>query len=608
VSFIDHQTLDFLLYDWLKVEELTRYARYKDHSPETFDSILELSAKIAASEFATHYKKSDREEPYIDASGVHVLPEIKTALAAFAEAGFFGATFESDLGGLQLPNVIQTAAMAHFMAANIATAAFPMLTCANARVIARFGTEAQKWAFARPQIDGRWFGTMCLSEPQAGSSLSDITTRAVIDGHDSLGPNYRVFGRKMWISGGDHDACENIVHLVLAKVPGEEGRLLPGMGGISLFVVPKRLLLETGEPGEMNDVVVAGLNHKMGYRGISNCALNFGEGSKHSPVGRDGAVGYLVGQVGQGLAIMFHMMNEARIAIGLGATALALRGYRHSVDYARERPQGRLASISGKNSASPQVAIIEHADVKHMLLRQRAYAEGALALILYCARLVDDGFSEDEAERADATILLDLLTPVAKSWPSEFGLAANDLAIQVHGGYGYTRDFDVEQLYRDNRLNPIHEGTNGIQAIDLVGRKIIRDRGTAIQSLGQRIMATIERAGLFDELEDYCRILRQAWAATSATVSDLVNLNDTSRGMDHASSFLSAFGHVVVAWLWLDQTATLLKVTDRDSPARTARLLTCRYFIEVELPKIYPQLDLVRSLNDVARAMPADAF
>ena len=307
------------------------------------------------------------------------------------------------------------------------------------------------------------------------------------DGDDDLGPRYRLTGNKMWISGGDHDITDNIIHLVLAKIPGDGGKLPPGTGGITLFIVPKML-----PGGVRNDISVAGLNHKMGYRGTTNCLLNFGEAG--------GAIGYRLGEGGQGLAIMFHMMNEARIFVGLGAAALAVRGYRQSLDYARERLQGRPASA--KDPSSPQRPIIEHADVKRMLLAQKAFAEGALSLILYCAHLMDrERVAGDKTEQARLDSLLGLLTPVAKSWPSEFGLAANDFAIQVHGGYGYTRDFDVEQVYRDNRINPIHEGTHGIQGIDLLGRKILRDKGAGLATLGAEIAQTVATASAIDGLD-----------------------------------------------------------------------------------------------------------
>jgi len=595
-EFIDPRDLDFLLHDWLGVERLTRHAAYADHSRDTFDAILELSRRLAADHFATHYKKADRVEPVLADGKVHVIPEIAAAIRAYAEAGLSAASFAPEHGGLGLPHVVEAAAMAHFMAANVATAAYPMLTAGNARVLVRFGTPAQIEAFALPEIAGSWTGTMCLSEPQAGSSLGDITTRATFDADDPLGPRYRLTGNKMWISGGDHDIAPNIVHLVLAKIPGADGALPPGTAGISLFIVPKIL-----PDGTRNDIAVAGLNHKMGYRGTTNCLLNFGE--------LGGATGWRVGAAGQGLAIMFHMMNEARIMIGLGAAALACRGYRQSLDYARERRQGRQVGgkdlAGGKNPAAPQVSIIAHADVKRMLLAQKAFAEGALALVLYSARLVDEDRVGGDAESA---ALLGLLTPVAKSWPSEFGLAANDLAIQIHGGYGYTRDFDVEQIYRDNRLNPIHEGTHGIQAADLLGRKILRDKGAALDLLGSRIIASAGRATLVDELRPMAGRLLRDWARLSDVVDALLARDDPARALDNASPFLSAFGHIVVAWLWLDQALVLRSAEGRDPAFRAGKLLACRYFFAFELPKAEALLAPVATFCDVAATMPDAAF
>jgi alkylation response protein AidB-like acyl-CoA dehydrogenase len=598
MPFIDRAILDFLLYDWLDAAALTNLPRFSEHNRETFDAMLDLSARLADGHFAPHAKQSDRQEPVFEGETVRVLPEIKTALRAYAEAGLFAATFDEALGGAQTPALIHTASTALTMAANIATAAYPMLTVANARLLASFGSPGQIETFARPLIEGRWFGTMCLSEPQAGSSLSDITTRAMSDGADAaLGPRYRLFGNKMWISGGDHDMVDNIVHLVLAKVSGDDDRIAPGMAGISLFVVPKWLPSANGERGERNDITVMGLNHKMGYRGTTNCLLAFGEGARHRPGGYAGAIGFRIGDVGQGLAIMFQMMNEARIAVGVGAAALACRGYHHSLAYARERTQGRLVAGRGRNAELPQVPIIMHADVRRMLLTQKVYAEGALALVLYCARLVDQAANAaSEAERREAAALLGLLTPVAKSWPSEFGLAANDLAIQIHGGYGYTRDFDVEQVYRDNRLNPIHEGTHGIQAIDLLGRKVLRDSGAALAVLGGRIAATIARARKSRDLPLEAAALDQAWLDVLDVVACLQQ-EAADKALHNASAFLSAFGHVIVGWLWLDQT---LAAAAASSDLLASRLRSCRYFVSTELPKARQQLAFVKSLNDEA--------
>ena len=608
-AIINGRDVDFLLHEWLGVGTLCERARFSDHSRETFDAVIALARRLAEAEFLPHYKIADRIEPTLDETGVHVLPEVARAVAAFAEAGFFGASFPVELDGMQLPHVVYTAAMAHFMAANVATAAYPMLTTGNARLLAAFGTPAQIDAFARPEIAGRFLGTMCLSEPQAGSSLADITTRAVADGEDPLGPRFRLSGNKMWISGGDQDISENIVHLVLAKVEGPDGKLVSGTKGVSLFIVPKFLLDATGRPAERNDVVVAGLNHKMGYRGTANCLLNFGEGTRYRPLGRAGAVGYLVGIVGQGLPIMFHMMNEARISVGLGAAMLGYRGYLLALAYARDRLQGRPAAARG---AGPMVPIIEHADVKRMLLAQKSYVEGALALILYAARLVDEQETgASERARQDAGELLGLLTPIAKSWPSEWGLAANDIAIQIHGGYGYTRDFDVEQLYRDNRLNPIHEGTTGIQAMDLLGRKILKDRGAALALLGDRIAKTVDRAQSRPDLAAEAQALVAAWADIGATVGRLGADGDDPHLLDNATPFLSAFGHGVLAWLWLDQAlvAGAAAPADADDAAfYQGKIAACRFFFAFELPKTGPWLRIVDSRTDIAASLPSSAF
>jgi alkylation response protein AidB-like acyl-CoA dehydrogenase len=568
--------VNFLLHDWLQVSGLDR---------DTVDGFIDLSEKLAMDLFLNHYKRSDVEEPVLAPDGVRVCPAIGEALAQYAELGLFGASFPEDLGGLGVPHVVCAASFAYFAAANIATAAYPMLTVANARLISTFGTPEQIKQFARPQIEGRWFGTMCLSEPQAGSSLADIRTRATFQGTDRWGPRFRLQGNKMWISGGDQDVSENIVHLVLAKIPSEEGALREGTAGLSLFIVPKYL-----PNGTRNDVIVAGLNHKMGYRGTVNCLLNFGE--------CEGAVGWIVGEPGQGLRQMFRMMNEARIAVGLGAAALGYRSHRLCVNYAHERLQGR--SI-GQRSGTP-IAIIEHPDVKRMLLAQKAYAEGALALSLYCAHLMDQNTEGAET-------LLGLITPVAKTWASEYGLAANDIAIQIHGGYGYTREFDVEQLWRDNRLNPIHEGTTGIQAMDLLGRKVVRD-GRSLSVLGEAISKTARRADTVASLAAYGAALRRAWTNVCSTVESLRQV-DERHLLDNATSFLWAFGHLVVAWLWLEQAiiAAALDVHGESEKAfAQGKLRACRYFFECELPRVEPWLSFVASGSDVAANAPNAIF
>jgi butyryl-CoA dehydrogenase len=391
----------------------------------------------------------------------------------------------------------------------------------------------------------------------------------------------------MWISAGDHELTENIVHLVLAKIPGGP----PGVKGISLFIVPKVLVNADGSLGERNDVVLAGLNHKMGYRGTTNTLLNFGEGV-HTPGGRPGAVGYLVGEPHRGLAYMFHMMNEARIGVGMGATVLGYTGFLHALEYARTRTQGRPAAA--KDPSSPPVRIIEHPDVRRMLLAAKSYAEGGLALGLYCARLVDDEQTAGSQEERDrAHLLLDTLTPIAKAWPSQWGPVADDLALQVHGGYGYTRDYPVEQFYRDNRLNPIHEGTNGIQALDLLGRKVVQQDGAGLALLAETIGATTARAADTDWAR-FAADLDRAVARLTAVTATLWGTGDPEVALANASSYLEAAGHIVVAWLWLEQAlATGTAAGDFHEGKRAA----ARYFHRFELPKVHPHLDLLESLD-----------
>jgi len=600
---LSRRDIDFLIFDWLRIDDLFARERFAEHSRETVTAVIDLAERLTEAEFLPHYKDADRDEPKLRADGVEVHPAVRAAVRAFSEAGLAAGPFDASLGGLQLPELVHTAVMAYSMAANVATTAYPMLSIGNSRLLSTFGTPAQIEAFVRPQVEGRALGTMCLSEPQAGSSLADIATRAEADGEGALGRRYRITGNKMWISGGDHDITDNIVHLVLAKIVGDDGKLPSGTAGISLFAVPK-LLVEDGS-AERNDISVAGLNHKMGYRGTANCLLNFGEGVRHRPGGRAGAVGYLVGEPGRGLAAMFHMMNEARIAIGLGAAALGYRAHRLSVDYARERRQGRPA---GARAGSP-VAIIDHPDVRRMLLAQKTYSEGALALVFYCARLIDEArTATDENTRAQALSCLEILTPVAKAWPSEWGLAANDLAIQIHGGYGYTRDFDVEQLYRDNRLNPIHEGTTGIQAIDLVGRKIRRSGDGALKLLSERVEATCRKAAAAG-LSTQAQALTHDWVRIGDIAEDLLQ-RDHQVAIWNATHFLSAFGHAVVAWLWLDQAATLEPDADDLATARfaQAKRRCCRFFFETEVPKIATWLQLVADNSDVAAACPPEFF
>ncbi len=577
-TLISRRDLDFLLYEWLDVELLTKRERFAEHSRDTFDAVLDLAEQVAAEQFAPHNKKSDANEPTFDGEQVHLIPEIKRALEVYAGTGLISAAMDESVGGMQLPQAVAGAAMSFFQAANVGTSSYPFLSIGNANLLIAHGSQEQIETFVRPMLEGRWFGTMALSETQAGSSLSDVTTRAEPQGDGT----YRLFGTKMWISAGEHDLSENIVHLVLAKIPGGPA----GVKGISLFVVPKVL----PATGERNDVVLAGLNHKMGYRGTTNTLLSFGEG-KHSPGGEAGAVGFLVGDEHRGLSYMFHMMNEARIGVGSGATALGYTGYLKSLEYAKGRLQGR--SVVGKDASTPQIAIIEHADVRRMLLAQKSYVEGALALVLYCNTLLDEeGTAASDQDRAKAHTLLEVLTPIAKSWPSQWCLEANSLAIQVLGGYGYTRDYDVEQHYRDNRLNPIHEGTHGIQGLDLLGRKMVMNGGAGLTALASKIAETVTRAD--GDLQAYGDALQATMDRVVATTGRLWESGDPGVALANASVYLEVVGHVVVAWLWLEQA---LVARGHEGDFYDGKRAAAQFFFRYELPRTGPQLDLLDLLD-----------
>lgn len=589
---LGRRDVQFLLYEFLDTESLLGRPRYSEHSREVFDATIELAAQIAADYFAPFYQKGDANEPSFDGKRVHLIKETAAAWDALRGAGFLKAHCDSEEGGLQLPEVILRTAMAHFMMANGPTTAYPFLTLGVINLIRSFGNDDQKRRYLPRLLEGEFAGTMALTEPGQGSALADIRTRA----EPQLDGSYRIFGQKMFISAGEHDLTSNIVHMVLAKVSGAPR----GTRGISLFLVPKRFVADDGTLGERNDVALAGLLHKMGQRNSTTTVLNFGEGQ--------GAVGYLVGEVGQGLACMFQMMNEARIGVGLNAASVAMRGYQYALDYARIRAQGRPPS--DKNPASPQVMLIAHADVRRMLLTQKAYAEGALALCLFASALFEDENTHPEPTvRRRAGVLLSLLTPVVKSWSSKYGCVANDLAIQILGGAGYTREHPVEQLLRDQRLNSIHEGAEGIHALDLLGRKVRLDAGAGLRHLRDEIDAAVGAAAREPELSGLGGLLAEHWHLLEDTTAALTDAaaEDVDRALANATLYLDVFGRVVVGWIWLKQAIVaarqLTEAGDGDRDFYRGKLQAARWYLEWEVPAIAPACKLLRSLNAVPYEM-----
>lgn len=583
-KLINNKDLEFLLYNVFNAEQLTQLPRFAEHDRTTFDGILNTAERIAVDYFAPHNAKADANEPQFDGKSVTTIPEVKDAWRHFSESGLLCAKHDYADGGMQLPSLLHMAANTFFMSANPSTAGYPFLTSAAANVIHAFGSDEQKAMFIPSLFSGRFSGTMALTEPDVGSSLGDLNTKAV----PAADGSYRIKGQKMYISGGDQDITENIVHLVLARIEGAE----KGVKGISLFIVPKVMTNPDGSLAERNDVQLAGLLHKMGYRGTTSTVLNFGE--------HDNCVGYLLGEAGKGLMYMFKMMNEARIGVGLGAAMIGYRGYLESLDYARNRPQGR--SATEKSPDSKPINIIEHSDVKRMLLAQKAYVEGSLALCLLAARLVDE---QEAGKDADAGILLDLLTPMVKSFPSFYGPRTNDLAIQVLGGAGYTREYPVEQCYRDNRLNPIHEGTHGIQSLDLLGRKLWQHNGKGLKLLMARMHSTLASAAqkpqlgeLVSEFEHYLTQVQ----TTTLKLGGAMQTGQIEEALANSALFLDMLGKTVVGWLWLEMADKALTTFAGSSNAEdtdfvAGKLQAAQYFIRWEMPEIELQARLLQRFD-----------
>jgi butyryl-CoA dehydrogenase len=590
--------MNFQLYDVLKADELCKHSKFEEHNRETFSATLSTAEKIATDLFLPHNHIADKNEPTFDGHKVSMIPEVQVAYDAFCEAGFIAGRFSFEDGGLQLPEVVMTASSAYFMAANPSTTSYPFLTSAAANVICHFASPELKEQFMPRMLTGEFTGTMALTEPHAGSSLADITTSAVKQSDGT----YKVKGSKIYISGGEHELSRNIVHLVLAKIPGGPA----GVKGISLFAVPKYRLDEKGEPGNRNDVQLAGLLHKLGYRGTTSTALTFGE--------NDDCYGHLIGEEHHGLRYMFMMMNEARIGVGFGAAMIGYRGYQYSLEYARERPQGRHPEHTKPNEPAP---IILHGDVKRMLLAQKAYSEGGMALCMYGSHLIDRvNTCDDEKEKGSLKELLDLLTPVFKAWPSEFGPKANDLGIQVLGGSGYTREYYSEQFWRDNRLNPIHEGTNGIQALDLSFRKLWQKDGLGLKMLQREIERDLsqivtERTGaMAKELVHYLEELQTIILHVSKTIQS----DKQATLLANAQALMSVFAQVVMSWIWIRQASVAEQklnaagVTEKEAHFYKGKIQAAEYFVSWELPTIERDLRILKQDNTVCSEMNPDWF
>ncbi len=591
---LDDRDVEFLLYDVLDVARLCELPYFAEHDRDTFDLVLHSARRLARQVLFPAYADLDRDPPTLTDGRVAVHPRLRALFGQLVELELIAATRPEAVGGQQLPLTIQTLAAAYLMAANLSAYGYLGLTTGAAHLLEAFGDADLKQRYMQPMYRGEWLGTMALTEPQAGSSLADVQTMATPTEHG----DYLIRGSKIFISGGDHDLTENVVHMTLARLPGAPA----GIKGVSLFCVPKRRL--EGEQLVDNDVHVTGLIHKIGWRGLPSVALSYGE--------RGDCRGYLVGEPHRGIGYMFQMMNEARIMVGANGVATASVGYHESLAYARTRPQGR--PLSGKDPASPAVSIIEHADVRRMLLRQKAIVEGGLALVARTAFYADLAeHATDEARRGHAQRLLDLLTPIAKSFPAERGFEANALALQIHGGYGYSSEYLPEAWLRDQKLNSIHEGTTGIQGLDLLGRRAMAGGGAALRALDQEARVTIGRATAAGCDSAWSQALERAMATLAALTLELGQRGqsgDAEAMLRHSADYLELFSTVVVAWQWLEMAAAATEVLEGGAGAREGlcrgKLCAAQYWLATELPRIEHLAHLCRSGEDsYARLDPA---
>ncbi len=595
-EYFSERNLKFTLFDVHHIESLTRYEYFELFDRESFDLVLDTAAQLADEMLYPHFEDMDRNQPELVDGQVRVRPAVRDFMRAYGEGGWFAAGFPFEAEGQQMPVSLFSACSHIFNSANFSGSSYVGLTSGAALLILSFGDQHLQEVYMPPMLKGHWGGTMALTEPQAGSSLSDLTTSATPtdQGH------YLIRGQKIFISAGDHDGVDNIVHLMLARIKGAPA----GVKGISLFVVPKY----RPENGELipNDLATAGLFHKMGYKGCPIVQLSMGE--------EGDCRGWLVGEPNKGLAYMFQMMNESRIGVGMQATSVASAAYYASLDYAKQRPQGR--PVDAKDLDQPQVPIIQHADVKRMLLFQRAVVEGSLGLILQAALYADLSRHGPQEEREKYNLMLELLTPVVKSYPSEMGILSTSTGLQILGGYGYCDEYPLEQYFRDMRIHPIHEGTTGIQGMDLLGRKSVMKSGAAVKHLTSEIIEDIAAAQGLAETQPYAARLSKAMALLEQALTARLAVAGQGRIAEFladATLYLEMFGIVTVAWQWLKQgTAAARKLggnpTQGESNFCQGKLATMKYFFHYELPKINGLAERLQEDDDLLTGLGSEVF
>ncbi len=571
-------TLKFLLFDVHNVEELLKYERFADFDRESFEILLESAKSWADQDFYPYYREMDEKPVYYKDGKTHSHPILKKIFAHAGENGWLGSYFDTDDGGMQMPFSISNATNHIFEAANNNIPGYLGLTSGAAHLIATYGNEKLKKQYIPNMLSGKWGGTMALTEPQCGSSLSDIVTSAtpVSEGV------YKIKGQKIFISGGDHEAADNFVHLTLARIEGAPA----GTKGISLFVVPKYRVAEN-ESLQYNDVNAVADFQKLGQRGYSTVHLVYGE--------QDQCFGYLVGEAHQGLKCMFQMMNGARIDVGMTAASTASAAYYASLQYAKERPQGRkILNTGSKDVTKGQTHIINHPDVRRMLLLQKAIIEGSLSLLVECSKHSDIVHCDTGENKENHNLLLELLTPIAKTYPAEMGRIAINNGLQVLGGYGFCMDFPLQQYLRDIRIMSIYEGTTGIQSLDLLGRKIPMQGGKSMQLLTAMMTKTIDEATSHDSLKFYASQLSGGMHVIQKALEYLMPYamkGDYENYLADATIFMEMAANVIIAHQWLKMGIKAQQALESEHRVcevefYEAKIHTMKFYFKYELPKI----------------------
>ena len=591
-KYVDIDTLKYMLYDVHKLEDLLERERFVDHDKESLDMFLESTKDFADRELFPFIKEMDEKPAYHKDGKVYVHSQVETMMKKGGELGFISASFDYDIGGMQIPLMAHTAATYILDAANNHLPGYAGLTQGAAELIIHFATKDLLETFVPNMLSGKWGGTMCLTEPQAGSSLSDIVTKA----KPTQNGYYNITGQKIFISGGDNQFAENIVHLVLARVEGAA----KGTKGISLFIVPKNRNKSDGTL-ESNDVTTVADFQKMGQKGYCTTHLGFGD--------KDDCKGWLVGEENQGLNYMFLMMNAARIAVGRGSSAIASAAYYASLQYANERPQGRkLASDGKKNIEQSQSLIIEHPDVRRMLLLQKAVVEGSMSLVLLAAKYYDlESTAKSKEEKIKYNTLLEMIIPVVKTYPSEAGAYSVNNGLQVLGGYGFCSDFILQQYYRDIRISSIYEGTTGIQSQDLLGRKITMNNGEGLKLLLNEILTTVAKANNHPELKPYAESISEKIKLSEKVLTSLMPhalKGDFEKYLADASVFMEFFSLIIVAWNWLeiatDSQEALVNGDKKYSEIfYNSKIETMKYFFDYELPKTVSHSEILMNPSSV---------